>query len=37
LLPIKNKRDSDWEYSWIPVVAPIAGALLAAFAYGLVM
>jgi len=37
LLPIKNKRDSDWEYSWIPVVAPITGALLAAFVYGLVM
>lgn len=29
-LPIKNKRDSDWAYSWIPVVGPIAGALLAA-------
>jgi glycerol uptake facilitator protein len=37
LLPIKNKRDSDWEYSWIPVVAPITGALLAAFVYRLVM
>ena len=37
LLPIKNKRDSDWEYSWIPVLAPIAGGLLAAFLYGLVM
>lgn len=29
-LPLKNKRDSDWAYSWIPVVGPIAGALLAA-------
>jgi glycerol uptake facilitator protein len=29
LLPIKNKRDSDWGYSWIPVLAPIAGTLLA--------
>jgi glycerol uptake facilitator protein len=37
LLPIKNKRDSDWAYSWIPVVAPVSGALLAAFVYGLVM
>ncbi len=37
LLPIKNKRDSDWGYSWIPVLAPIAGALLAAFLYGLLM
>ncbi|MEP6845315.1 MAG: MIP/aquaporin family protein [Panacibacter sp.] len=33
LLPIKNKRDSDWGYSWIPVVAPIAGAVLAAVLY----
>jgi glycerol uptake facilitator protein len=36
LLPIKNKRDSDWGYSWIPVVAPIAGAVLAAFLYKLI-
>jgi glycerol uptake facilitator protein len=31
LLPIKNKRDSAWSYSWIPVVAPICGGLLAVF------
>jgi len=37
LLPIKNKRDSDWGYSWIPVIAPITGALLAAVLYNLVM
>lgn len=30
ILPIKNKRDSDWSYSWIPVIGPIIGALLAA-------
>lgn len=30
ILPIPGKRDSDWSYSWIPVVGPIAGALLAA-------
>jgi glycerol uptake facilitator protein len=29
ILPIKNKGNSDWGYSWIPVLAPIAGALLA--------
>jgi glycerol uptake facilitator protein len=28
-LPIPGKRDSDWGYAWIPVVAPIVGALLA--------
>ncbi len=33
ILPIKNKRDSDWGYSWIPVVAPVAGAMLAVFVY----
>jgi glycerol uptake facilitator len=35
ILPIPNKRDSDWGYSWIPVVAPIIGALLAGFIYKL--
>jgi glycerol uptake facilitator protein len=33
LLPIPNKRDSDWAYAWIPVVGPIAGSLLAALVY----
>lgn len=42
ILPIKGKGGSDWGYSWIPVVAPIAGAACAAllfcslkFCYGL--
>jgi glycerol uptake facilitator protein len=34
LLPIKNKGESDWEYSWVPVVGPVLGGLLAAFVYG---
>lgn len=29
LLPIKNKRNSDWSYSWVPIVGPIIGALIA--------
>ena len=29
ILPIPNKRDSDWGYSWIPVVGPIVGGVLA--------
>lgn len=30
ILPIPGKRDSDWAYSWVPVVGPIIGALIAA-------
>lgn len=29
ILPIKNKGSSNWAYAWIPIVAPIVGALLA--------
>lgn len=30
LLPISGKGNSDWSYAWIPVVAPLVGATLAA-------
>jgi glycerol uptake facilitator protein len=30
LLPIPFKRDSDWKYSWVPILGPLAGASLAA-------
>lgn len=33
ILPLKNKGGSDWSYSWIPVVGPIIGGLLAAFIF----
>jgi len=33
ILPIKHKGPSDWEYSWIPVVAPLMGAAIAATFY----
>ena len=33
LLPIPGKRDSDWSYSWVPVVGPLVGGALAALAY----
>jgi len=36
LLPIPGKGSSDWEYSWIPVVAPIVGGVLGAGAYFLI-
>ncbi|MCI0553482.1 MAG: aquaporin family protein [Anaerolineae bacterium] len=33
ILPIAGKGDSDWGYSWIPVVGPIIGAAIAAFVF----
>ncbi len=30
LFPIPGKRDSDWGYAWVPVLAPMVGAALAA-------
>lgn len=33
VLPIKGKGGSDWGYSWVPVVGPIIGAVLAALTY----
>jgi len=32
-LPIPGKRDSDWSYSWVPVVGPLIGASLAAIMF----
>ena len=29
-LPIPNKRDSDWRYSWVPILGPALGATIAA-------
>ncbi len=36
VLPIAGKGDSDWSYSWIPVVGPIVGGILGAVAYNAV-
>ncbi len=33
LLPLKHKGSSDWGYAWVPVVAPIAAAILAVLTY----
>jgi glycerol uptake facilitator protein len=35
LLPIPGKRDSDWAYSWVPVVGPMVGAVVAYLVYNI--
>lgn len=37
VLPIKGKRDSDWSYSWVPILGPIVGGLMAALAFYQIM
>ncbi|HNQ74164.1 MAG TPA: MIP/aquaporin family protein [Verrucomicrobiota bacterium] len=37
ILPVPGKRGSDWGYAWVPVIAPLAGGVLAALAYRLVI
>lgn len=36
ILPLKHKNGSDWGYSWVPVLGPFVGSLLAALLYTLV-
>ncbi len=33
ILPLPNKRNSDWSYAWIPVAGPLIGGALAAFVF----
>jgi glycerol uptake facilitator protein len=35
ILPIPGKGGSDWEYAWIPVVAPLIGGVLGGLAFNL--
>ena len=37
LIPFTNKDSSDWKYSWIPILGPIAGALIAAILYKMLL
>jgi glycerol uptake facilitator protein len=36
ILPIKGKGSSDWGYSWIPIVGPVIGCLLAALCFSII-
>ncbi len=33
VLPIPDKRDSDWSYAWIPVLGPVVGGCIAALIF----
>src|SRR3954469_21662283 len=38
ILPVPGKRDSDWGYAWLPVLAPLVGSVLGVLAWlGLTM
>ena len=36
VLPFKNKADANWSYSWIPVVGPIIGGIIAVLLYNFI-
>ncbi|MEO6733847.1 MAG: MIP/aquaporin family protein [Ferruginibacter sp.] len=36
ILPVKGKGGSDWQYSWIPIVGPVIGCLLAALCFSFI-
>lgn len=35
ILPISGKRDSDWSYSWISVIGPLIGGVVAALLWSI--
>ena len=37
ILPIAGKGNSDWGYSWIPVLGPITGGIAGALLYQLLV
>lgn len=36
ILPIGEKRDSDWGYSWVPTLGPFAGGAIAGLLYTMI-
>lgn len=36
ILPIANKGNSDWAYSWVPILGPVVGGVLAAGIFNLI-
>lgn len=36
VLPVPGKGDSDWGYSWIPVVGPIIGGIIGAITWSMI-
>jgi glycerol uptake facilitator protein len=36
VLPIPGKRDSDWGYSWVPVVGPLIGGIIGGVTWTLI-
>jgi glycerol uptake facilitator protein len=36
ILPIANKGGSDWAYSWVPILGPLAGGAIGALLYTLI-
>ena len=36
ILPLKDKGTSGWDYSWVPVLGPLAGGVVAALTYILI-
>ncbi|MFW6298274.1 MAG: MIP/aquaporin family protein [Bacillota bacterium] len=37
LLPVPDKGDSDWRYSWVPIVGPLIGGALGGLSYHIIL